>query len=112
MRILLLVVCFLIGVLIATNPFAKKDDPRRFLPPTYEGIEAIGCKIEQVSTGKDSFWHTHIWIAYKDSLFMKLFSIRPADERKKALEDCNWWMDYVRKNAPKPPKQRLPLVRS
>jgi len=106
-KLIILFVLLSLGVVL--NPFNKKDDPKRFLPPTYEGIESIGCKVEQVSTGKDSFWHVHVWIAYKEGILMKLFAIRPVNERMKALEDCNWWMEFVRKNAPKP---KPPQVRS
>jgi len=79
----------------------KDDKDARFLPPTYEGIVSLGCKCTQITIIKDSWWHTHVVIVYKDQTLIRLYSIRLGNERKKALEDCNRWMEYVRKHAPK-----------
>jgi len=106
--LVIITILWLIGLLLCIKLEAK-DDQKRFLPPTYEGIVRLHCTCNLISTHGEQWWHTHVMIVYKEITLIKLYSIRPPNERKKALADCDRWMEYVRKNAPKPKPKKLPV---
>jgi len=105
-----LIVCWIVAVIIlaiiCNSFYAVGED--KMIPPKLEGIMSLSCTCKQIKmpTG-ESWWHTHVIVEYDKTFMVKLYSIRPGNERKKALEDCDRWMRDVHKAVHKKAKNRL-----
>jgi hypothetical protein len=70
------------------------------LPPDVHAVQRVGCKIVQVEQQGDAFrgwWRVYTWAEYAGARerWQRLYSVR--DKRAKAFEDCDQWLDAVRK---------------
>ena len=72
------------------------------MPPTFEGVEKVGCRCEEVTDkNKVTWWRTYIWVETQTGLYHRLYSIRTKEERKKALLDCERWLQAFHKELEK-----------
>jgi hypothetical protein len=92
---LLLLLVLSIASIVATVP-------KVLLPDDLTGAGKFGCIVDLVS-GTPRSWQTHVWIEFpkppladvlqgKPSEWIRLYSVRLASERHKALKDCDRWM--------------------
>lgn len=82
----------LVGMLLLGK---KVDFP---IPASLDGYQTAGCSLLQTSPEPGTlWWHTRVWIQFKDHKWERLFSIRPGDERWKAFRDCDQWLSHLSK---------------
>lgn len=66
-----------------------------------------GCELTQHSLERDvSWWHTHVWIQLPEKRWVYLFSVRPGNERSKALKDCDQFLEMFHKRKARAAEER------
>lgn len=77
------------------------------LPPSAP-YSALGCTINSTTDSFHNQWiHTHVWVKYDASTeWKKLYSIRPGDDPRKSMKECDAWLREAKKNLPKPVKEK------
>lgn len=86
---------FLFLILFSALPAADRCAP---LPPDANVLRgrAHGCAIRQAAP-PDTYWYVRVWSDNElNQRWEALYSARPADELRKALGDCDVWLDCVR----------------
>lgn len=100
-----LAICYWVFVVFSCAGWAAKQGIP--MPEKITDVEKIGCQCNQVVVREQrthsEFWHTVVYVDYTDGQrWRKLFSIR--ELRKKALNDCDRWMQAFYKFARKEKK--------
>lgn len=66
-------------------------------PDVSQGQQA-GCELLETPPERNvSWWHTHVWIQFPDKRWVRLYSVRPGNERSKALKDCDEFLHEYQK---------------
>ncbi len=82
--------------IIIALPAADRCTP---LPPdeTIRSAEMCGCSIQQQAP-PDTYWYVRVWTrSSSGEKWEKFYSARPSDELRKALGDCDKWLECIRK---------------
>lgn len=87
---------FAAAVLIAGSLIAYGKEPQAL--PVLDGVLHLGCTVQQNALPNGvAWWHVHVWADYEHGRLIKLYAIRPAEHRKKAILDCETWLKAARK---------------
>lgn len=100
---LLLVLAVSLTLLVAADRCAP-------LPPDNHLREATahGCVIQQ-EPYPDTHWYVRVWSRiHKKPEWQSLYSIRQADEVRRALLDCDTWLDCVKRAEVEARKEAAP----
>jgi hypothetical protein len=84
------------AAILSCLPAADRCQP---MPPreTILGARMNGCSIRQAPE-PDTYWYVRVWSESAQGVrWEKFYSARPPDELRKALSDCDRWLECVRR---------------
>ncbi len=76
-------------------------------PEVWAARERVGCTASLVPDpdSQHARWHVRVWVVYDaGKRWQALYSMRDGTERRRALTDCDDWLECVRKEPE--PKQK------
>jgi hypothetical protein len=100
-------IAILVGIFAANGYSADSSCPLP-APLNIDLVKKVGCRANKVVEPDRTTcrWHVQVYVEYQDESWQRLFAIRPANERSRALSDCDEWLTCFQKAAKDHSKER------
>lgn len=78
-------------------------------PEVWATHERVGCTASLIPDPdkRNARWHVRVWVAYttdgSEHVWSALYSMRDQHERRRALQDCDDWLECLRKRSEEKP---------